>query len=61
MKLLLCLLGLLLIVEGIPYFAFPGAMKKWMAQVQRVPDSTLRVAGLFAMVAGLVVTYLCRR
>ena len=57
MKLLLCLLGLVLIVEGIPYFAFPGKMKKWMSTLQKVPDSNLRVMGFAAMIAGLLIAY----
>lgn len=58
MKLLLCLIGLLLVVEGIPYFAFPDKMKNWMKMIQEVPDSQLRVLGFVSMCAGLLITYL---
>ena len=58
MKLLLCLIGLLLVVEGIPYFAFPDKMKNWMKMIQEVPDSQLRVLGFISMCAGLLITYL---
>ena len=58
MKLLLCLIGLLLVVEGIPYFAFPDKMKNWMKMIQEVPDSQLRVLGFISMCAGLIITYL---
>jgi uncharacterized protein YjeT (DUF2065 family) len=61
MKLLVCLLGLVLVVEGIPYFVFPDKMKKWMGKIQEIPDSQLRVMGLAAMCAGLVIAYLFRR
>jgi uncharacterized protein YjeT (DUF2065 family) len=57
MKLLLCLLGLVLMVEGLPYFAFPDKMKRWMATLQEVPDSRLRVIGLLAMSLGLLLAY----
>jgi uncharacterized protein YjeT (DUF2065 family) len=57
MKLLLCLLGLVLIVEGLPYFAFPGKMKEWMSMVQGIPDSYLRVMGFLAMALGLFMAY----
>jgi uncharacterized protein YjeT (DUF2065 family) len=57
MKLLLCLFGLVLIVEGIPYFAFPGRMKKWMSTLQKVPDSSLRAMGFAAMALGLLIAY----
>lgn len=60
MKLLFCLLGLVLIVEGLPYFVFPARMKTWMSMVQEIPDQYLRVLGFLAMCAGLVVAYLFR-
>ena len=60
MKLLFCLLGLVLIVEGLPYFAFPDKMKKWLRQVQQVPDNQLRAIGFVVMCLGLLLTYLFR-
>ncbi len=60
MKLLFCLLGLVIIVEGLPYFVFPGKMKKWMLIIQEIPDSHLRVIGFAAMGVGLLITYLFR-
>jgi uncharacterized protein YjeT (DUF2065 family) len=57
MKLLFCLLGLVLIVEGLPYFAFPSKMKKWMSAVQEIPDHYLRAMGLVAMGTGLLIAY----
>jgi len=58
MKLLLCLIGLVLVVEGIPYFAFPDRMKNWMKAIQEIPDSQLRVLGFISMCAGLLIAYL---
>jgi len=60
MKLLLCLIGLVLVVEGIPYFAFPDKMKNWMKIIQEVPDSQLRILGFISMCAGLLIVYLFR-
>ena len=57
MKLLLCLLGLVLFVEGLPYFVSPNKMKKWMLIIQEIPNSHLRVMGLLAMALGLLITY----
>ena len=57
MKFLLCLLGLVLMVEGLPYFAFPSKMKKWMSTLQEIPDSNLRVMGFAAMAIGLLIAY----
>jgi hypothetical protein len=60
MKLLFCLVGLALVIEGIPYFAFPDKMKIWMKKVQEIPDPQLRAMGLLAMCIGLVMAYLFR-
>ena len=58
MKLFLTLIGLVLIVEGLPYFAFPEKMKKWMEIVQKTPDPQLRIMGLVSMCLGLLITYI---
>lgn len=60
MRLLFCLLGLVLIVEGLPYFAFPERMKRWLAAVQEIPIAHLRIMGFVAMALGLLITYLFR-
>ena len=56
-KTIFCLLGLLLIVEGLPYFAFPERMKRWVSKIQEMEDMHLRVAGFIAMALGLVIVY----
>ena len=60
MKLLFCLFGLVLVVEGLPYFAFPDKMKIWMKKIQDIPDPQLRVIGFVAVCAGLLMAYLFR-
>lgn len=55
-----CLLGLVLVIEGIPYFAFPDKMKKLMSMVQEVPDVRLRPIGFLVMCAGLLIAYVFR-
>ena len=60
MKYFLCMLGLVLVLEGLPYFAFPDKMKLWIAKIQETTDSRLRVMGFAAMVAGLLLVYLFR-
>jgi len=57
MKYFLCVLGMVFIVEGIPYFAFPEKLKVYLAKMLEVPDANLRIMGLIAMVAGLVLVY----
>jgi len=58
MKLFFCLLGLVLVLEGVPYFAFPDKMKLWMRKIQETPDPQLRLMGFGAMCAGLLLVYL---
>jgi uncharacterized protein YjeT (DUF2065 family) len=60
MKLFLCLLGLVLVIEGIPYFACPDRMKRWIGKIREVPDNQLRIMGFFAMCTGLILAYVFR-
>ena len=57
----LCVLGIVMIIEGVPYFTFPEKMKNWMKKIQVIPESSLRVFGLVVMVGGLLLVYLGRR
>ena len=56
----LMIFGALLVLEGIPYFAFPGKTKEWALSIQEVPPRTLRVMGLVSVSAGLIILYLVR-
>ncbi len=58
MKYFLCVLGMVFIVEGLPYFAFPDKLKLYLARVLEVPDATLRILGMVSMGAGLILVYL---
>ena len=60
MKTLFCLLGLVLIVEGLPYFAFPEKMKHWVSSLLEMPNGHLRLMGFLAMGIGLLITYFSR-
>lgn len=60
MSYFLCVLGMVLIVEGLPYFAIPEKMKIWVEKVLEAPDAHLRVMGLVMMLAGLFLVYLGR-
>ena len=60
MKLFLCVVGLVLIVEGLPYFAFPDKMKRWVSMMQDLPNVHLRIVGFLAMAIGLLLTYFFR-
>jgi len=57
MKFFLCVIGMVFIIEGLPYFAFPERLKVYLAKMAEVPDSSLRIMGLAAIIAGLVLVY----
>lgn len=53
-------IGLVLVIEGVLYAAFPTGMKRTVAQVLELPESTLRVVGLLAAVIGLALVWIVR-
>jgi hypothetical protein len=57
----LCVIGMVMIIEGVPYFAVPNQMKGWMAKIMQMEPASLRRFGLVMMVAGLALVYLGRR
>jgi len=57
MKFFLCVLGMVLIVEGLPYFAFPEQIKTYLLKVSEIPDGTLRIFGFFSVLSGLMLVY----
>jgi hypothetical protein len=61
MKLLFSLVGLILVLEGLPYAAFPEPMQRWLAQMAVMPPRLLRLFGLMAMGSGLLLCYLTQR
>ena len=60
MRYFLSVLGLVLIIEGLPYFAFPDKFKKMIIRLPEVPDNVLRLFGIIAMGIGLVFIYISR-
>ncbi|MCB2145419.1 MAG: DUF2065 domain-containing protein [Deltaproteobacteria bacterium] len=57
----LCVIGMVMIIEGVPYFAAPNRMKGWMEKIMQMEPASLRRFGLVMMVAGLALVYLGRR
>lgn len=53
-------IGLVLVLEGLSYAAFPKGMREAIAQVGQLPDKLLRRYGLIAAVLGLGIVYLER-
>lgn len=60
MDFFLCVLGMVFIIEGMPYFAFPNKVKAYLSKIQEIPDSTLRIVGFLSMAAGLLLIYFGR-
>ena len=60
MRYFLCVIGMVMIVEGLPYFAWPDKMKAWLKKMMETPDSDLRKVGAVVMVIGLLLVYLGR-
>jgi len=61
MDFFLCVLGMVMVVEGLPYFAFPDKMKRWVQKVLEMPVGSLRKFGFVMMAFGLWLVYLGRR
>ena len=61
MKLLALLIGLVLILEGIPYVAAPDMMKNWLQKLCEIAPAQLRLVGLISMGLGLFICYLVQR
>ena len=57
MKFLLIVVGMVMIVEGLPYFAFPSKMKEMIQMMLGVEDKKLRTYGFALMLIGLVIVY----
>jgi len=51
---------MVLVIEGIPYFAFPEKAKSYLLKLQELSDGVLRTLGLSAILIGLVLVYFGR-
>ncbi|RLC08834.1 MAG: DUF2065 domain-containing protein, partial [Deltaproteobacteria bacterium] len=49
MEFFLCVLGMVMIAEGLPYFVSPEKMKFWIQRVLEIPDNDLRWVGFVLM------------
>src|ERR1700732_1162349 len=51
-------IGLVLVIEGLLFAAFPAAAKRLAATALESPENSLRVAGILSAVLGLVLIWL---
>jgi uncharacterized protein YjeT (DUF2065 family) len=61
MKLLITLVGLVLVLEGLPYVAAPESMQRWLSQLAVMPPHLLRRIALAAMIAGFCLCALAQQ
>ena len=52
--------GLLFVIEGMIYAAFPEGMQRMMRQALESTPSVLRIGGVVAMLFGFLVVWLVR-
>jgi uncharacterized protein len=57
----LAALGLVFVIEGLIFAAFPEAAKRAMASVLQTQDMSLRLIGIGSAIVGLALVWLVRR
>ena len=60
MEYFLCVLGMVFIIEAVPYIAFPGKVKELAQFIHTIPDKTLQIIGIVVAFAGIAIIYLGR-
>ncbi len=61
MKNLFLLVGMVMILEGIPYVAFPESMREWLRKLSETKGEHLRMFGLISMGIGLLICWVVQR
>ena len=61
MKLFLLLIGLVFILEGLPYAASPDSMRKWLVKLADLSSQQLRIMGFSAMGLGLLLIWIVQK
>ncbi|HEY6023719.1 MAG TPA: DUF2065 domain-containing protein [Pseudolabrys sp.] len=56
----LAALGLVFVIEGLIFAAFPEAAKRAMTSVLETPDVSLRLIGIGSAIVGLIFVWLAR-
>jgi uncharacterized protein len=53
-------LGLVFVIEGLIFAAFPGLAKRLAASALESPEASLRIAGIVSAVLGVLLIWLMR-
>lgn len=56
----LYVIGMVLIIEGAPYFTFPNFMQAVLKKIPELPVFQLRIYGFVLMMIGLGIIFLTR-
>jgi uncharacterized protein len=57
MEFLLTVIGVVMVVEGIPWFLSPQRVKSLLQQIMATSDHILRILGFTLMALGLLVVF----
>jgi len=57
---LIIAIALILVLEGALYALFPNGMRRMALQLERIPVSSLRSAGLLSAIVGVGIIWLVR-
>ena len=61
MQLFLLVLGMVLILEGLPYAAAPEKMREWLMKLSDVPPATLRILGISSLSFGFLICWIVQK
>jgi uncharacterized protein YjeT (DUF2065 family) len=53
-------IGLVFVIEGVVFAAFPEHARRAMLQVAETPESALRIVGIVSAVLGLILVWAVR-
>lgn len=53
-------LGLVFVIEGVIFAAFPETTKRAIATVLQTPDTVLRIVGVVSALCGVILVWLIR-
>jgi hypothetical protein len=61
MKFFVTLIGLIFVLEGLPYVACPESMQDWLRRLSQMSPRVLRVIGSIAMAIGVLLCFVTQR
>jgi len=56
----LCVIGMVFIIEAVPYMLFPRGLKLAARHIEKIPEKWIQIAGLLCALFGLAIVYFGR-